>query len=98
GHDTAYPYDPDVADATPGQFRRHLETLVRIGTPIGMRDLLRGLDAAALPPNPLMVTFDDGYRSCHDVALPILRELGIPATFFIATSFVAQRRLYLSER
>jgi hypothetical protein len=24
-----------------------------------------------------MVTFDDGYRSCHDVALPILRAVGM---------------------
>jgi len=94
----AYPYDPDVADATPKQFRRRLEMLARIGTPIGMADLLRGLDGGALPPNPVMVTFDDGYRSCHDVALPILRELGIPATFFIATSFVTERRLYWWER
>ena len=102
-HDTAaepdgYLYDPEVADATPGQFRRHLETLARIGTPIGMPDLLRGLDGAPLPPNPVMITFDDGYRSCHDVALPILKELGIPATFFVATSFVTERRLYWWER
>lgn len=102
-HDVAadpggYPYDPDVADATPQQFRRRLEILARIGTPIGMSELLCGLDGAPLPPNPVMITFDDGYRSCHDVALPILRELGIPATFFIATSFVSQRRLYWWER
>ena len=102
-HDVAeqrgdYPYDPDVADATPRQFRRRLELLARIGTPIGMADLLRALDGAPLPPNPVMVTFDDGYRSCHDVALPILRRLGVPATFFIATSFVTERRLYWWER
>jgi peptidoglycan/xylan/chitin deacetylase (PgdA/CDA1 family) len=102
-HDAAdqrgpYPYDPDVADATPKQFRRWLEMLARIGTPIGMADLVRGLDGAPLPPNPVMITFDDGYRSCHDVALPILRDLGIPATFFIATSFVTERRLYWWER
>jgi peptidoglycan/xylan/chitin deacetylase (PgdA/CDA1 family) len=101
-HDTAdhaaYPYDPDVADATPRQFRRHLETLVRIGTPVSMQQLLGALDGHPLPPNPVMITFDDGYRSCHDVALPILREMGIPATFFIATSFVTERRLYWWER
>jgi peptidoglycan/xylan/chitin deacetylase (PgdA/CDA1 family) len=102
-HDTTerrgdYPYDPDVADATPRQFRRRMEMLARIGTPIGMTDLLRGLDGAPLPPNPVMITFDDGYRSCHDIALPILRELGIPATFFIATSFVTERKLYWWER
>lgn len=101
-HDVAadpdYPYDPDVADATPEQFRRRVELLARIGTPISMADLLRALDGAPLPPNPVMITFDDGYRSCHDVALPILRELGFPATFFIATSFVTRRRLYWWER
>src|SRR5678815_2908123 len=101
-HDTAdhdaYPYDPDVADASPRQFRRHLETLTRIGTPISMAELLRGLDGGALPRNPLMITFDDGYRSCHDVALPILREMGIPATFFVATSFITERRMYWWER
>lgn len=102
-HDTesergGYPYDPEVADATPRQLRRRLEMLARIGTPITMAELLSALDGAALPPNPVMVTFDDGYRSCHDVALPILRELGIPATFFIATWFVTERRLYWWER
>jgi peptidoglycan/xylan/chitin deacetylase (PgdA/CDA1 family) len=102
-HDTAddaasYPYDPEVADATPQQFRRHLETVLRIGTPISLGDLIRGLDGAPLPPNPLMITFDDGYRSCHDVALPMLSQLGIPATFFIATSFVTERKLYWWER
>ena len=35
------PYDPDVVDATPSQFRRHVETLARIGTPITMDTLLR---------------------------------------------------------
>jgi peptidoglycan/xylan/chitin deacetylase (PgdA/CDA1 family) len=97
-HPDGYPYDPDVADATPRQFRRHLETLARIGTPIGMTDLLRGLGGAALPSNPMMITFDDGYRSCHDVVLPILQALGIPATFFVATSFVTERRLFWWER
>lgn len=102
-HDAAadprgYAYDPEVADATPVQFRRHLESVARVATPITMTELLRGLDGAPLPPNPVMITFDDGYRSCHDVALPILRELGIPATFFIATSFVEHRRLYWWER
>src|SRR5262249_7217859 len=45
-----------------------------------------------------MVTFDDGYRSCHDTALDILRQVGLPAVFFIATSFIDERRLYWWER
>ena len=92
------PYDPDVVDATPAQFRRRVETLARIGTPIGMDALIRALDGGALPPNPVMITFDDGYRSCRDVALPFLRELGVPATFFIATGFAPGGRLYWWEQ
>jgi peptidoglycan/xylan/chitin deacetylase (PgdA/CDA1 family) len=94
----SYPYDPDVADATPEQFRRHMRTLARYGSPIGIDDLIAAIGGAPLPKNPVMVTFDDGYRSCHDVALPILREVGVRATFFIATSFISERRLYWWER
>jgi peptidoglycan/xylan/chitin deacetylase (PgdA/CDA1 family) len=96
--DPSYPYDPDIADATPAQFRRHMETLARYGSPIGIDDLIAAIGGAPLPKNPVMITLDDGYRSCHDVALPILREVGVRATFFIATSFISERRLYWWER
>ena len=29
------------------------------------------------------VTFDDGYSDCYDIAFPILKQLNLPATFFI---------------
>lgn len=97
-HDPSYPYDPDVADATPAQFRWQMEAIARHCTPIGIDELLRAIEGGPLPDNPVMVTFDDGYLSCHDTALPILRAVGIRATFFIATSYVAERRLYWWER
>ncbi|HWU89920.1 MAG TPA: polysaccharide deacetylase family protein [Kofleriaceae bacterium] len=93
-----YPFDPDVADATPEQFRRQMETLARYGTPIGIDDLITAVEGGPLPKNPVMVTFDDGYRSCHEVALPILRQVGVRATFFVPTSFITERRLYWWER
>jgi peptidoglycan/xylan/chitin deacetylase (PgdA/CDA1 family) len=96
--DPAYPYDPEVADASPEQFRRQMELLARYGTPIGVDELLRALDGAPLPKNPVMVTFDDGYRSCYDVALPILRAVGMRATFFIASGYINDRKLYWWER
>lgn len=96
--DPGYPFDPEVADATPVQFRWQMETLARYCTPIGIDDLLVALDGGPLPKNPVMVTFDDGYQSCHDVALPILRAVGIRATFFIATSYITDRRLYWWEQ
>jgi len=97
-HDPHYPFDPDTADASRAQFRRQIEMLARYGTPIGVDELLRAIEGGPLPKNPVMVTFDDGYRSCHDVALPILRQVGIPATFFVSTSFITERKLYWWER
>ncbi len=38
------------------------------------------------------VTFDDGYASLISRALPVLAELGVPATVFVPTSFVGGER------
>ena len=96
--DPAYPFDPGVADAAPAQFQRQLELVARFGTPVTIDQLVRALDGESLPKNAVMITFDDGYRSCHDVALPLLQRVGLPATFFIPTAFVGERRLYWWER
>jgi peptidoglycan/xylan/chitin deacetylase (PgdA/CDA1 family) len=93
-----YRFDPDTADVTPDQFRRHMQMVKRHFSVVGVDELLGALDGAKLPPNPCMVTFDDGYRSNLDVALPILRDLDLKAVFFIATSFVTERRLYWWDR
>lgn len=93
-----YPFDEGVVDATPAQFRERVEGLARRCTVIGVDELCRALRGAPLPRNPALITFDDGYRSCHDVALPILRSVGVRAVFFVATSFVQERRLYWWER
>lgn len=92
------PFDPDVVDATPEQFRRRVELLARFGTPVGIDEVIAAVGGARLPPNAFLITFDDGYRSCRDVVLPILRELGVPATFFIATGFANGDRLYWWEQ
>lgn len=41
-----------------------------------------------LPQKLIHLTFDDGYKDVLHVALPILRELNIPFTFFISTDII----------
>jgi peptidoglycan/xylan/chitin deacetylase (PgdA/CDA1 family) len=41
-----------------------------------------------LPKRALCITFDDGYADNFTVAAPILRRLGLPATFFVTTGYL----------
>jgi peptidoglycan/xylan/chitin deacetylase (PgdA/CDA1 family) len=43
----------------------------------------------SLPPRAVVVTFDDGYASTLR-ALPVLEEVGFPATVFVVTGFLEQ--------
>lgn len=42
---------------------------------------------AQLPDRAVVITIDDGWRSTYDVALPILKKYGYPATLFLITDF-----------
>jgi peptidoglycan/xylan/chitin deacetylase (PgdA/CDA1 family) len=46
------------------------------------------LHADGLPARALSITFDDGYADNAEVAAPILKRLGLSATFFVATGFL----------
>lgn len=38
---------------------------------------------SALPPKPIMVTFDDGFASNYHYAFPVLKKFGMAATIFV---------------
>jgi len=75
--------EPDVT-----QFRWQMEVLARCFNVLPLSQALKLLDAGRLPPRAVCVTFDDGYRSVHDLALPVLREFGVPATVFVTSGFL----------
>jgi len=77
-------------NVTPERFHRQLSGLLRMGYQAW--SLRKALEhhrtGQSIPRNAFVVTFDDGYGNFHDYALPILKELGIPATLFLATAFL----------
>lgn len=42
----------------------------------------------ALPEKAVVITIDDGYRSTYDIAFPILKKYGFPATVYVYSDFV----------
>jgi peptidoglycan/xylan/chitin deacetylase (PgdA/CDA1 family) len=43
-----------------------------------------------LPPRAVALTFDDGYRDNLDIAIPLLEELRLPATFFLVPGLLSR--------
>lgn len=71
-------------------FRRQLSFLKQRGyTPILFKDLYNFWDKnVALPPNPMIITFDDGYANNYQNAFPVLSEFGFRATLFVVVQTV----------
>jgi peptidoglycan/xylan/chitin deacetylase (PgdA/CDA1 family) len=52
------------------------------------------LKGRELPERPVLVTFDDGYRSVFELARPILLRYRIPAAVFVCSDPVRHQRLF----
>lgn len=87
--------DPLVPDQVCArQFDWHLAVLGRWFTVLSLREGAARLHDGTLPVRSACVTFDDGYADNAAVALPILSRRGVPATFFVATSFIDSGRMW----
>jgi peptidoglycan/xylan/chitin deacetylase (PgdA/CDA1 family) len=77
-------------NVTPAAFEAQMTYLARNGyTVIPLKRLARFLAGKEpLPAKTVAITIDDGYRSTYEIAYPILRKFGFPATVFLYTDFV----------
>jgi len=77
------------------RFVRDLDFLLRRFDPIGLDELPSALAGERRGRRPaLLLTFDDGLREIHDVALPVLRAKGVPAAIFVNSAFVGNGGLF----
>ena len=87
-------FDDDVFGPTQNELKKQLIWLQHHTTILSESDLI---DIVATGRRrcciSTLVTFDDGYRDNFTLAYPILKELKIPAIFFIATDQINSRKL-----
>ncbi|MEH6823434.1 MAG: polysaccharide deacetylase family protein [Motiliproteus sp.] len=77
-------------DLTASGFRAQLQYLHDQGYQVlRLADLEKFLSGQRqIPRKSVILTIDDGYRSFYEVAFPILKEFGYPATLFVYTDFI----------
>jgi peptidoglycan/xylan/chitin deacetylase (PgdA/CDA1 family) len=85
--------------------RRQLQQLAREREIVSLDDACRRLAAPPSPPprrgrvaDVAVVTFDDGYAGVHEEAFPVLRDLRIPATVYVASGYIGTAHRLLHDR
>jgi peptidoglycan/xylan/chitin deacetylase (PgdA/CDA1 family) len=78
-------------------FEAALKFVTRYYTPVSLQDVIADSDGRALPPRPVLVTFDDAYASVSEFAAPLCSKFGVPAVFFVNGSCLDNRRLALDN-
>lgn len=75
-------------------FREQMELLARDHHPISLAQAAKYIvEGGELAKRSVVVTFDDGYADNYEVAMPILNQAAIPATFYVTVDCVDNRRL-----
>jgi len=75
--------DPQLLAASPDNFRSHLQFLKNNFTIVRFEE-----DWSKVKKPAIAITFDDGYADNARQALPLLEEIGVPATFFVTSGTI----------
>lgn len=80
------------------QFKQHIQLIEQLGLNVVSLDTITTAIKQGEPVsnNWVAITFDDGYRSIYDNALPLLKEKNWPFTVFINPKMVKPSKLYMS--
>ncbi len=71
------------------EFAAHLEYLKKHNNVLSLKTVAESLEKGEkLPPNSVAITIDDGYADAFEVAFPLLKKSGFPATLFAITDFL----------
>lgn len=81
-----------MVSVSPREFAWQMSYLKEKGfRSVSFRDYINALDGkTVLPAKAVVITFDDGFRNVHDVALPIMLRSGFTGTVFVPTAFIGK--------
>ncbi len=77
------------------EFEEHLRIITRYGHPITLEEAVKN---KKLPPHPVVLTFDDGYKNNYSYAFPLLKKYHVPATIFVTTGFIDRTAYQWADR
>lgn len=84
-----FPCDPELISASTAEFARQMEFVKQHYHALRLSELVDIVERKQkLPPNSLLITFDDGHQDNYTHAYPILRSLGLPAAIFLSTGYI----------
>ncbi len=82
------PFDKRCSRTDRDLFANQMRHLAAHYRPLSLPAWLALLRSRRPDPRAVAVTFDDGYAGVHEQAFPIMAELGLPGTVFVATAFL----------
>jgi len=86
------PLLPDEPDAH--KFAALVDAICATFNVLPLGEALALRSEGRLPPRTVSITFDDGYANNAEVALPILAQRGVRATFYVATAYLNGGRMW----
>ena len=88
-------FDEGVISVSPALFEKEIKFCKEYFSPISFGYLKECMEKKKpLPPNPLIVTFDDGYIDNYTNAFPVLQKFEVPATIFLTADYINTDQLF----
>lgn len=84
--------DPWSICVSPRNFAQQMEVLRKFGEVVSLQELNQKLQQGKTPHWQIAITFDDGYTDNLYNAKPLLERYDIPATMFLTSGYMEQKR------
>jgi len=90
--------EPSLGGVSVRRFAEQMKWIRENCEPIGPDALVERSRAPRSTRPAVLVTFDDGYRSYHDLAYPVLKQYDIPAINFLVTGLIDEPAMMWTDR